>query len=457
MTIKLYNTLTRSKDEFKPIDENNVRIYACGPTVYNFVHIGNGRMNVVFDVLYRLLKYYYPKVTYASNITDIDDKIMDTAKAKGISTKELSEHYAAEFFADIKNIGCLMPDYTPKATEYIAQQIAMIEKLIANGHAYEAEGHVLFDVPSYPEYGCLSKRSQDELIAGARIEVAPYKKSPSDFILWKPSTDDQPGWDSPWGYGRPGWHLECSVMSTDLFGENFDIHGGGQDLTFPHHENEIAQSCCANKGSTFANYSIHNGFLQANGEKMSKSLGNFYTVRELLEKYDGEVIRLVLLSAQYRQPLDFTMNQLDEAKRTLDKWYGALDKIGITAGKEIHNDTFISALSDDLNTPAAFAELHRLFGEVNKTSGVKQEKAVCEFLTAANMIGLLSKKPEEWLRGAGGSDNGLSPDFIEELIVERAEAKKNKNYARADEIRNELTDKGIILEDSPTGTTWKRG
>ncbi len=446
--------MTRTKEEFRPIDAEHIRMYACGPTVYNYIHIGNGRMNVVFDVLNRLLRLTYPKVTYVSNITDIDDKIMNSAKEEGISTKELSERFTEAFFADLMALGCDKPDVTPKATDYIPQQIEMIETLIANGNAYEAEGHVLFHVPSYADYGRLSRRPRDEQIAGARVEVAPYKKDAADFVLWKPSSDDQPGWDSPWGRGRPGWHLECSVMSTDILGKNFDIHGGGLDLTFPHHENEIAQSCCAHKGSHFANYWIHNGFLQANGEKMSKSLGNFFTVHELLEKYDGEVIRYVLMSAQYRQPLDFTLDQLDEAKKQLDRWYGVLDKVGITVAKPVYNETFLSALSDDLNTPAAFAELHRLFGEVNKTEGQAQQQAVAEFVSAANLIGLLTKTPSDWVRGGGDDTDALA---IEALIAERAQAKKDKNFARADEIRNELAAQGIVLEDSPTGTTWKRG
>lgn len=449
--LSLYNTLTRQKEEFKPIDPNSVTMYACGPTVYNYIHIGNGRMIVVFDMLYRLMKQLYPAVTYARNITDIDDKIMNAAKEQGTTTEFIADTYTKHFFHDVERLNCLMPDHQPKATEYIPQQIGMIETLIGNGHAYEAEGHVLFSVPSYEEYGRLSRRDRDEQVAGARVEVAPYKRDPADFVLWKPSTDDQPGWDSPWGRGRPGWHLECSVMSTHLLGENFDIHGGGLDLIFPHHENEIAQSCCAHRGSTFANYWLHNGFLNINNEKMSKSLNNFFTVHELLEKYPGEAIRLVLLSAHYRQPLEFSTDALDEAKKTLDRWYRVLDKASFQNATQ-PTEEFIAALCDDLNTPRAFAELHRLVAEINKAETSDAPALVGAFRACAHMLGLLTHEAVTWFQGKDADGNVE----IEGLIAARLAARKNKDFAAADQIRDQLLGMGIVLDDGPNGTTWRR-
>ncbi len=453
----LYNTLTRQKQEFKPLDDKRVTLYACGPTVYNYVHIGNGRMLVVFDTLFRILRHKYgtDHVVYARNITDIDDKIMQQAEKEGCSTDEIATRYTEVFLADMDNVGNLRPNFMPKATDYIRQQIAMVEALIDKGHAYEREGHVLFNVPSYAEYGKLSRRSRDEQIAGARVEVAPYKKDPADFVLWKPSTDEQPGWDSPWGRGRPGWHLECSVMSTDILGENFDIHGGGQDLTFPHHENEIAQSCCAHEGSTFAQVWMHNGMLNINGEKMSKSLGNFKLLHDLLQHYDGEVVRYVLLSAHYRQPAEFGADLLDEAKKTLDRWYNALSKLSAVEAEIAPTDAFVAALYDDMNTPKAFAELHHLFGELNKAEGEAQATLKGQLFGCAQLIGLLEKEPTEWLRGGGGGE-GLTNEEIDALVAERIAAKDSKDYARADEIRNQLTEAGIILEDGPAGTAWRR-
>jgi len=448
--LHLYNTLTRQKEAFKPINPDHVTMYACGPTVYNFIHIGNGRMMVVFDVLYRLLKQVYPHVTFARNITDIDDKIMNAAKEQGVSAEEIADLYTRHFFQDIEGLNCLMPDHQPKATEYISQQIGMIEALIAHGNAYEADGHVLFNVPSYKDYGVLSKRDRDEQIAGARVEMAPYKRDPADFVLWKPSTDDQPGWDSPWGRGRPGWHLECSVMSTHLLGENFDIHGGGLDLIFPHHENEIAQSCCAHPGSKFANYWVHNGFLNINNEKMSKSLNNFFTVHELLEKYPGEAIRFVLLSAHYRQPLEFSHDGIDEAKKTLDRWYRALEKAPVQPATTPTAE-FMDALNDDLNTPRAFAEIHRLVGEINKAESA--DALIGELKACTTILGLLSHDAQKWFQGV--EDSGAVE--IEGLIAARLAARQRKDFAEADQIRNRLTEMGIILDDGPSGTTWRRG
>ncbi|NWG47007.1 MAG: cysteine--tRNA ligase, partial [Alphaproteobacteria bacterium] len=364
MTIRLYNTLTRSKDPFVPQDPHHVRMYVCGPTVYDFAHIGNARPVIVFDVLFRLLRHVYgaDHVSYVRNITDIDDKIIARAAAEGRSIGELTLTTARQFHEDIAALGVLPPTHEPRATEYVPQMVGMIEALIANGHAYEAEGHVLFSVSSYAAYGQLSGRSTDEMLAGARVEVAPYKRDPMDFVLWKPSTEDQPGWDSPWGRGRPGWHIECSAMGATLLGETFDIHGGGIDLAFPHHENEIAQSACAHHGEPHARVWMHNGFLQVEGQKMSKSLGNFLTIHGLLEAWRGENLRLLMLMTQYRQPIDWTEAGLKEARVILKGWYEA-GEAGEGAPGGDPDPAIVAALADDLNTPAAIAELHRLAGE----------------------------------------------------------------------------------------------
>src|SRR6476659_90732 len=354
MSLVIYNTLSREKEPFAPIDAGHVRMYVCGPTVYDYVHIGNARPVVAFDVLYRLLKRRYPRVTYVRNITDIDDRIMTRAAENGEPIEALTDRTAQAYQTDMGRLGALVPDVEPRATAYVGQMVALIERLVAGGHAYAAEGHVLFSVPSMPDYGRLSRKPRDELIAGARVEVAPYKKDPADFVLWKPSTDAQPGWPSPWGRGRPGWHIECSAMSAAHLGETFDIHGGGLDLIFPHHENEIAQSRSAFGHAIMAKYWMHNGFLNISGEKMSKSLGNFFTVHELLDQYPGEAIRLLLLSAHYRQPLDFTHDGLQQAKATLDHWYGALRGKTVASANAVPASVE-TALSDDLNTPLAIS------------------------------------------------------------------------------------------------------
>ncbi len=443
--IKLYNSLAREKQVFEPIDKNNVRVYACGPTVYDFAHIGNARMAVVFDQWIRVLRTVYPKVTYVSNITDIDDKIMDAAKAKGVPVSEITEKYAAIYNADMAALGVNPPDMQPKATECIPEMIAMIETLIAKGHAYEAQGHVLFNVPSDPSYGALSGRSRDEQIAGARVEVSPFKKDPADFVLWKPSVDDQPGWESPWGYGRPGWHIECSAMSKKHLGDNFDIHGGGADLKFPHHENEIAQSCCANdhpdNPAAFAKYWVHNGFVTVEGEKMSKSLGNFQVAHDLLQKHKGETLRLTLLSAHYRQPLDWREETIHQSKMLLDKLYKKLDGFDGAAGNV--PQSIMDALYDDLNTPRVIAELHALA----KGNDLPALKAV------GNLLGILQMAPEEWFAEDAA---GIDVTAIESLIQRRKDAKAAKDFAAADAIRKQLTDMGIVIEDSANGTTWKR-
>jgi cysteinyl-tRNA synthetase len=453
--IYIHNTLKQRKEEFTPIDEKNVRMYVCGPTVYDKAHLGNAKTPVVYDVLYRLLCYVYGKdnVTYVSNITDVDDKILNKHKETGKSIREITEQTFNWYIEDMKKLNVLAPNYRPRATEYIEEMIKLVELLIENGHAYVAENHVLFDVDSMPKYGFLSGRSMKEMVAGARIEVADYKKNPADFILWKPSTEDQPGWNSPWGYGRPGWHLECSAMSSKLLGNDFDIHGGGSDLIFPHHENECAQSCCAYPGTKFAHYWVHTGMLMINGVKMSKSLGNFYTVDEILDKHPAEALRLLFLTTHYHQPFNFTFEGLQQAKGILDKFYNALLKNEDVPTIDVKpSEKFILALSDDLNTPLALSYLHEIVNNLNKAENDEERsKLKSELIVSAEMLGLLYNNPEAWFKGENTDDSE-----IEELIAKRTEAKKNKDWSRADAIRNELKDKGIVLEDGPNGTTWKR-
>ncbi len=460
--LKLHNTLTRAKEPFAPLDPANVRMYVCGPTVYDFAHIGNARPVVVFDVLSRLLRRLYPKVTYVRNITDVDDKINARAQESGRAIDDITRETAAQFHADMAALNTLPPDHEPRATQHIAEMVTMIGSLIDKGYAYEAEGHVLFSVPAMADYGRLSRRDRDEQIAGARVEVAPYKKDPADFVLWKPSPieDGLPGWDSPWGRGRPGWHIECSAMSAKILGPTFDIHGGGQDLIFPHHENEIAQSRCAHGTPIMASVWMHNGYLMAEGEKMSKSLGNFYTVHDLLQEFPGEAIRLTLLKTHYRQPLDFTKDGIREAKSELDGFYAALR--GTTAkATDGAPDSVIDALSDDLNTPLAISQLHGLAAAANKAEGDAKVQAATALKSAGAALGLLQQDPETWFKwqppAQAQGDGGLSDGDIDALIVERQDARKNKDFARADAIRDELTAAGIVLEDGAGGTTWRRG
>lgn len=454
-TISLFNTLHRRKEEFRPIDASNVRMYVCGPTVYDRAHLGNAKTPVVFDVLNRLLRYVYGSshVTYVSNITDVDDKILNKHKETGKSIREITEQTYRWYVDDMAKLNVMAPDYRPRATEYINEMIELVKLLLQNGHAYEAEGHVLFDVDSMPGYGYLSGRSMKEMLAGARIEVADYKKNPADFVLWKPSEADQPGWDSPWGYGRPGWHLECSAMSSKLLGNSFDIHGGGSDLIFPHHENECAQSMCAHPKDTFANYWVHGGMLMVDGVKMSKSLGNFYTIDEVLEKAPAEALRLLFLTTHYHQPFNFTFEGLTQAKATLDKFYNALLRVENVAAEPKADERVVEALADDMNTPLALTYLHELAGRLNKAE-TSEEQAECKALLqgSADLLGLLFQSPEEWFKG--GSDDEAAA--IEEQIAARAQAKKDKNWALADEIRNRLKEQGIVLEDTPQGTTWKK-
>ena len=456
MTIHLYNTLTREKEVFAPLDPKNVRLYVCGPTVYDFAHIGNARPVVVFDTLFRLLRHTYgaAHVTYVRNITDIDDKIMEAAKESGETIAQVTTRTAKAYHDDMGALGALAPTKEPRATEFVPQMVALMEVLVAKGFAYAAEGHVLFNVPAMPDYGRLSRRSLDDMIAGARVEVAPYKKHPADFVLWKPSTPDQPGWDSPWGRGRPGWHIECSAMSGTLLGQVFDIHGGGIDLIFPHHENEIAQSRCAHGTPLMARVWMHNGFVQVNGQKMSKSLGNYFTVHELLEEgHRGEAIRLALLSSHYRQPTDITLDGIKEAKAQLDRFYGALQKHADVAAEPEAPMHLLAALADDLNTPLAIAEMHELLSRLNKAGdGAEIRKAKSALLAGGQLLGLLQSEPTAWLRAADGVDAAA----IEAQIEARKAARKARNFAEADRIRDTLAAQGIILEDGPQGTSWKR-
>ncbi|NMM46410.1 cysteine--tRNA ligase [Rhodospirillaceae bacterium KN72] len=455
MDLKIYDTSRRQKVTFEPRIQGKVGMYVCGPTVYDRIHIGNARPLVVFDVFARLLRRGYD-VTYVRNITDIDDKINARAKERGIDIRDLTETTVDRFREDCAALNVLPPDHEPRATETIAEMIALIETLIERGHAYALEdGHVLFSVPSWPDYGKFANKDRDEQISGARVDVASYKRDPADFVLWKPSDAETPGWPNPWcEKGRPGWHIECSAMSEKFLGPDFDIHGGGIDLVFPHHQNEIAQSCCAHaeseRGDRFARYWMHNGYLMSEGEKMSKSLGNFYTVAELLEEFPGEALRLVILQAHYRQPLDFSKDKCREAKAALDRLY-RLKQTALTHGVDPSVDgAFVSALSDDLNVPLALAKLHEL------AEGIDTAEGAARFLGALDLLGIAQMEPDVWFKGADAGD-GPSAEEVESLIEARKAAKAAKNFAEADRIRDELKDKGVVLEDKPGGVTeWRR-
>ena len=458
MTLTLHNTLTRRREPLEPVRPGHVGMYVCGPTVYDLAHIGNARPIVVFDVLYRVLKRLYPSVTYVRNITDIDDKINEASRKSGEPIESITARTTKAFHEDIAALGALPPDVEPRATAHVPQMIALIEALIEAGHAYEAEGHVLFHVPSAPRYGALSGRNRDEMIAGARVEVAPYKRDPADFVLWKPSDETLPGWESAWGRGRPGWHIECSAMSRAYLGETLDIHGGGMDLIFPHHENEIAQSECACPGAPFARHWVHNGVLTVEGEKMSKSLGNFVTIRDALAETPGEVIRLALLSTHYRHPLDWTADGIEKARLSTDKFYNALRKAGVEDGAADDNvDPEVeAALCDDLNTPKALAVLHRLAGDLNRAGGEPAKARACAALRGSGaLLGLLQADPEMWFRGAG-QEGGMSDVEIEALIAARAAARAQRDFAEADRIRAAMVAEGIALEDTAEGTLWRR-
>ncbi|MBT6202638.1 MAG: cysteine--tRNA ligase [Rhodospirillaceae bacterium] len=449
MTFHAYNTLTRQKEPLEPIEPGKVGFYVCGPTVYDLIHLGNARPLVVFDVLFRLLQLEFGNgnVRYIRNITDIEDKINAEAKERGIPIAELTATTTERFHEDAAALGCLEPTVEPRATGHIPEMIALMETLIERGHAYVAEGHVLFDVPSYPAYGRLSGNNRDEIVAGARVEVAPYKKDAADFVLWKPSVDDQPGWESPWGFGRPGWHLECSAMSHKHLGSEFDIHGGGRDLIFPHHENEVAQTCAADPESGFARMWMHNGYLSVDGEKMSKSLGNFHTVRDLLADWPGEALRFALLTAQYRQPLDFTFDLLKQAKASLDRFYNALGQAKDPAPGEVPSEV-LAALNDDLNTPLAISAMHALADGVFRG----EAGAGAALRGAGAVLGLLQASSRDWFQ-SGYDDEA---DEIEGLIQQRIDARKARNFAAADQIRDDLKARGIELMDGPEGTSWKR-
>lgn len=468
----LHDSAARTKRRFAPIDPTHVRMYVCGPTVYDLAHLGNARPVVVFDVLARLLRRLYPKVTYVRNITDVDDKINARSRESGEPIAAITARTTADFHRDMAALGALPPDVEPRATGHIHEMIALIERLIANGHAYAADGHVLFSVPSFGDYGKLSGRTPDELLAGARIDVAPYKRDAGDFVLWKPSDEATPGWDSPWGRGRPGWHIECSAMSWKHLGEEFDIHGGGHDLIFPHHENEVAQSVCAFPGHAFAHYWMHNGMLLVDGEKMSKSLGNFRTVRDILAEgpWAGEAFRLLLLRTHYRASLDFTMDALREAKAELDDHYAMLSRAPAAPGGSAATqlaDWVIAPLLDDLNTPLALARLRDLRTLENAVTvggspAVAMERAglttppapgvaAAAFREAAAVLGVATGDPAAWLQG-GGDDAA----DVEAAIAARLAARKAKNWAEADRIRDDLKAKGIVLEDGSGGTTWRR-
>jgi cysteinyl-tRNA synthetase len=464
MALQFYNTLTRRKELFQPIDETNVRLYACGPTVYDHLHIGNGRMLIVFDLLFRLLQHHFgaEHVTYVRNITDVDDKINDRAAERGIPIRTLTDEMIEIFHQDAAGLGCLQPTVEPRATDHILAMLEIVQKLLDKGHAYVAEGHVLFDVPSMQDYGNLSKRPLDDLIAGARVEVAPYKKGPMDFVLWKPSGPDEPGWDSLWGRGRPGWHLECSAMSWTYLGEVFDIHGGGIDLVFPHHENEVAQSCSAFGHKVMANFWMHNGHLQVEGEKMSKSLGNFVTIRELLttdsfrgRAWPGEVLRLAILMTHYRQPIDFTVRAVEEAARTLDKWYregvDSIEDVGDVAVDE----EFYASIEDDLNTPRAIARLHHMFTEIKgPASGAVQLDLKRKLKRSANVLGLLFSTRDEWLKPR--SLTLQEYEHVQQLLDARTAARAAKNWAESDRLRDQLGAMGVAIKDNKDGkTAWE--
>ncbi|MEH2509511.1 cysteinyl-tRNA synthetase [Nitrobacteraceae bacterium AZCC 1564] len=461
MELKFYDTLTKQKQSFRPLDPQNVRMYVCGPTVYDFAHIGNARPVIVFDVLFRLLRHVYGEnhVTYVRNITDVDDKINARALRDfpdlplNDAIRRVTEKTAAQFHADVAALGCLRPTFEPRATEFVlprpdgkSDMVTLIKQLIARGHAYEAGGEVLFDTASMPDYGMLSGRKLDEQQAGARVAVDAHKKNPADFVLWKQSSDDEPGWDSPWGRGRPGWHIECSAMSAAYLGEVFDIHGGGLDLIFPHHENEIAQSRCAHGTHTMANIWMHNGFLQVEGEKMSKSLGNFVTIHELLQDWPGEVLRLNMLKTHYRSPIDWTVKGLEESAKTLDDWY----EVAADSKGDVASGAVLEALSDDLNTPQVVASLHGLRNAAAHGDAKPRE----EFAASLRLLGFLSESADAW-KAKKQQASGVDVAQVNSLISDRAAARARKDFKESDRIRDELAAMGVIIKDSKEGTTWE--
>ncbi len=458
MIFKIHNTLSGKKETFKPVDRDNVRIYACGPTVYNFAHIGNARMAVVNDLLVNVLKTQFNKVTYVSNITDIDDKIIDAAHELNEPIKNLTTKYTKIYNEDMGYLNVKLPDIQPHATDHISEMIELIKKLIENNYAYEKDGHVLFHVPSFSKYGVLSKRNRDEQIAGSRVEVAPFKKDPADFILWKPSPDPLPGWDSPWGFGRPGWHLECSAMSEKTLGLPFDIHSGGMDLVFPHHENEIAQTCSLDDNhepESFAKFWFHNGFVNVEGEKMSKSIGNIKLVHDLIKQYKGEVLRLTLLSAHYRQPLNWTKEIIDQNSKMLDRFYRSLkDLQDIEISSESVSEDIMESLLDDLNTPKVLAKLNTLSNTLSSANSDEKRNIKNNLIAVGKILGVLQEDPNMWL----GYNQSANPEKeeIEGLINQRNEARRSKDFKLADQIRGKLKSKGVEIEDTKNGTIWRK-
>ena len=451
--MKIFNTLSKRKETFVPQDPDRVTMYVCGPTVYNYAHIGNARPAVVFDTLRRLLRHHYPNVIYARNITDVDDKIMKAAEESGEPIAAITQRFTQIYHEDTAALGVLPPDIEPRATEHIDPMIGMIQTLVDSGNAYVAEGHVLFSVESFSDYGELSRRSLEDMQAGARVEVADYKRHPADFVLWKPSTDEQIGWDSPWGRGRPGWHLECSVMAAEHLGKVIDIHGGGIDLVFPHHENELAQSRCAHGNDSLARYWMHNGFLTIDEDKMSKSLNNFLTINELLKTWPGEALRLTLLSAHYRQPLDWSEKGVEQSISTLDRVYRALNRLKDVETEACPPDDLVAALDDDLNTPAAMSVVAQWVNRANTAeSNVDKKAARSALLGAGNLLGLFQADPQEWLkRGAGEIDAA----WVDEQLKKRNAARTARDFATADAIRDKLSSLGIVIEDGPDGAAWR--
>jgi len=456
MALSLHNSLTRKKEIFEPLDRDRVTMYACGPTVYNPPHIGNARAAVVYDVLYRVLQRHYENVVYARNITDVDDKINAAALEQNVPIDTITERYIDVYHRDMRALGVREPVVEPRATQHIATIISMIERLVERDHAYSADGHVLFSVPAYSRYGELSGRDRDEMIAGARVEVAPYKRDPADFVLWKPSDDTAPGWESPWGFGRPGWHIECSAMAEQHLGETIDIHGGGNDLKFPHHENEIAQSVCSHDGAPFARYWVHNGFVEIDKEKMSKSLGNVLLVENLLKDYPGEALRMALIRARYRERLSWSDESVEQAKTQLDRMYGALLRLeSVEAeGNPTPSDDFVNAMDDDLNTALAITTMLDAVNRANTLSTAQDlRRAKSELLGAGNELGILQQSPQQWFASAPSGE--LDIGKIDALVVEREQARNDKNWQRADEIRDELDEMGIHIQDGPEGTQWR--
>ena len=452
MNIKLYNTLARKKQNFIPINSNRVTMYICGPTVYSYPHIGNARGPVIFDILAGLLRREY-ELIYVRNITDLDDKIYEAAKSEQSDVSEITERYTKIYHQDISALGVKDPDIEPRATDHIKEMIEMIESLLAKGYAYENEGHVLFSVDSYSDYGSLSNRQHEDQIAGSRVAIAAYKKNPRDFVLWKPSTPDLPGWESPWGVGRPGWHLECSTMAKKYLGDTLDIHGGGSDLIFPHHENECAQSICSHKGKPFANFWVHHGMIDFNNTKMSKSEGNLLLIRDLLKEIPGEVVRMALISTHYRKPINWSNDLIKDSKKKLDRLYGAIRKIDIFQNAEPSNEVLL-ALADDLNTPKALSALFNIVKLINNSEDpVERDKYASTLMASASLLGLMTMSADEWFKT---TPNGvLTREEIEHLITQRERARKSKNFSESDRIRNDLLQKGVVIEDGPDGTEWR--